>query len=75
MIAVSNTSPLCYLVLVGHADILPQLFGSVHVTRKVLEELRHPDAPPSVRSWAAALPGWLTIHTDPEEPDAAFART
>lgn len=45
MIIVSNTSPLCYLVLIGHADILAKLYGEIHVTWKVLEELRHPDAP------------------------------
>jgi predicted nucleic acid-binding protein len=43
MTLVSNTSPLCYLALIGHAEILPKLYGNVHITQKVLEELRHPD--------------------------------
>jgi predicted nucleic acid-binding protein len=73
MIIVSNTSPLCYLVLIGHADLLPKLHGEVHVSQKVLEELRHPDAPPSVRDWAITPPGWLKIHSNPEEPDQTLA--
>ena len=37
MTLVSNTSPLCYLALIGHAEILPKLYGNVHTTQKVLE--------------------------------------
>jgi predicted nucleic acid-binding protein len=73
MTVVSNTSPLCYLALIGHADILPKLYGSVHITQKVLEELRHPHAPPSVRLWAATPPDWLQIHSDPQEPDLTLS--
>jgi predicted nucleic acid-binding protein len=73
MIIVSNTSPLCYLVLIGHAEVLAKLYGGIHVTQKVLEELRHPDAPPAVRQWATTPPAWLKIHTDPEEPDQTLS--
>jgi predicted nucleic acid-binding protein len=73
MIIVSNTSPLCYLVLIGHADVLAKLYGEIHATQKVLEELRHPGAPPSVRQWATTLPAWLKIHSDPEEPDQTLS--
>lgn len=73
MIIVSNTSPLCYLVLIGHADVLAKLYGEIHVTQKVLEELRHPDAPPVVRQWAMTPPGRVEIHSDPEEPDQTLA--
>jgi hypothetical protein len=38
-----------------------------------LEELRHPDAPPSVRNWATTPPDWLKIHSNPEEPDQTLA--
>jgi predicted nucleic acid-binding protein len=65
MIVVSNTSPLCYLVLIGRAEILHRLYGSVHVTKKVLEELSHSEAPPAVRDWATTPPEWLRIHSDP----------
>jgi predicted nucleic acid-binding protein len=73
MTIVSNTTPLCYLTLIGHVEILPQLYGHVHVTQKVMEELRHPDAPPSVRHWATTPPDWLNIHADPENPDKTLA--
>jgi predicted nucleic acid-binding protein len=73
MTIVSNTSPLCYLALIGHAEILPKLYGNVHITQKVFEELRHPDVPPSVRHWATTPPDWLKIHSDPEEPDQTLA--
>lgn len=73
MTLVSNTSPLCYLTLIGHAEILPKLYGNVHITQKVLEELRHPDAPPLVRDWANTPPDWLKIHSDPVEPDQTLA--
>jgi predicted nucleic acid-binding protein len=73
MTIVSNTSPLCYLALIGQAEILPKLYGNVHTTQKVLEELRHPDAPPPVRHWATSPPDWLKIHSNPEEPDQTLA--
>ena len=73
MTIVSNTSPLCYLALIGHAEVLPKLYGDIHITRTVLEELRHSDAPPALRQWAAARHGWLKIHPDPEDPDATLA--
>jgi len=73
MTVVSNTTPLYYLTLIGHVDILPSLYGHVHVTQKVLEELRHPNAPPFVRNWAMAPPDWLMIHSDPAEPDQSLA--
>lgn len=69
---VSNTSPLCYLVLIGHAPVLPELYGSVSTTATVLAELRHADAPPTVRTWAFAPPAWLKVHTDPPIRDESL---
>lgn len=31
MIIVSNTSPLCYLTLIGHAEVMPKLYGTLGV--------------------------------------------
>jgi len=73
MMIVSDTSPLCYLVLIGHAEILPRLYGTVHITQTVVEELRHPDAPTSVRMWATTPPDWLHIHADPPAPQPVWA--
>lgn len=73
MTIVSNTSPLCYLVLIGHAPILPKLYDDIATTETVLAELRHADAPPAVRTWAAAPPEWLKIHPDPVPRDNTLA--
>lgn len=73
MVIVSNTSPLCYLILIGHADVLAKLYEEVHVAEKVIEELRHPDAPQLVREWAMTPPVWLKIHSDIDEPDPTLA--
>lgn len=72
MTIVSNTSPLCYLVLIGHAPVLPRLFGDLATTETVLAELRHADAPSAIRTWAAAPPEWLKIHPDPVPRDKSL---
>lgn len=58
MIAVADTSPLHYLVLIGHIGILPRLFGRVIVPEAVVRELQHPNAPPIVTEWSRKLPDW-----------------
>ena len=45
MIAVADTSPICYLILIGEIDLLPKLFSQVLVPEAVLAELLHEDAP------------------------------
>jgi predicted nucleic acid-binding protein len=37
MIVVANTSPICYLLLIGCLDVLLVLFGRVIVTQAVHE--------------------------------------
>ena len=64
---VADTGPLHYLVLIGHIDALPHLFGTVAVPAAVVGELRHPNAPAAVRAWAAAPSPWLAMHPDPVE--------
>ncbi len=61
MIAVSDTSPICYLVLIGEIDVLPQLFTQVLIPNAVLMELRHEDAPLAVRNWACRLPARISV--------------
>jgi predicted nucleic acid-binding protein len=67
MIVVSDTSPLCYLILLGHSEILAKLYGSIHVAKKVMEELDHAQAPLAIRDWAKNPPPWVRIHPNPEE--------
>ena len=50
MIVVSDTSPLNYLVLIQHAEVLPSLFGRVIAPPAVMIELQHPGAPTIVRA-------------------------
>lgn len=45
MIAVADTSPLCYVVLVGEIDLLPALFSEVLVPPGVAAELSDHRAP------------------------------
>jgi predicted nucleic acid-binding protein len=59
VIVVADTSPLNYLIRLGHPDILRQIYGRVLVPPAVSIEMRHPDAPPEVQDWAAAPPLWL----------------
>lgn len=69
MIAVLDASPLCYLLLIGEIDLLPQLFSRVVVPRTVILELQHDDVPATVRNWASNLPIWLFVE---ETPDTFF---
>ena len=61
MIVVCDTSPLNYLVLIQHVDVLPSLFGRVVAPPAVLDELQHPGAPAPVRAWASTPPTWLEV--------------
>jgi predicted nucleic acid-binding protein len=63
MLAVSNTSPLRYLIAVGHAGLLPGLFGEILIPPGVAEELSDAGAPPAVSRWIAQPPNWLRIHS------------
>src|SRR6476619_3355861 len=71
-LVVADTSPLNYLILIGEAQILPALFEKVFVPQIVQSELKHTEAPDSVRRWMSAPPPWLEIVPDEdetEEPD------
>jgi len=63
MIIVSDASPLHYLVLIGHVEVLRSLFHEVVIPPAVLAELRHVRAPQQVRQWAESLPRWLLLRT------------
>lgn len=61
MIAVADTSPLNYLVLIDRIRILPRLFEHVIVPAGVIGELQHPRSPPPVAAWAAHPPEWVQV--------------
>ena len=66
MRAVSNTSPLCYLILIEEIGILPELFTEIVIPPAVSRELAHPDAPVEVRDWIGSPPEWLSVVKAPE---------
>jgi predicted nucleic acid-binding protein len=43
-LVIADTSPINYLLLIGHIDILPVLFGIVILPSTVRDELGHPKA-------------------------------
>jgi len=60
--AVSDTSPISYLLMIGEAEILPILYQRLLIPEAVATELKHPDAPPVVRGWMTMPPAWLELH-------------
>ena len=70
MIVLADTSPINHLVLIGHVDILPTLFGQVVIPAAVLSELQHARTPEPVRQWSGNLPVWIEVrsaaHIDPQ---------
>jgi len=58
---VADTSPLNYLVLIDHINLLPELFGRVLIPESVLEELSAIETPQLVRNWATNLPEWIEV--------------
>ncbi|NER96779.1 MAG: DUF3368 domain-containing protein [Symploca sp. SIO1B1] len=73
MIVISDTSPLCYLLLIGQIELLPQLYGQVLIPQRVQQELSDERSPAIVRNWINNSPNWLTVATvdDKDEPDLA----
>jgi predicted nucleic acid-binding protein len=60
-LVVADTSPIFYLLSIGHINLLPQLFGKVFLPDAVHTELCHPSAPAVVRDWVAGLPSWVEV--------------
>lgn len=61
MIVVADTSPINYLVLIGHIDLLDALYERVLIPSEVHSELLHSQAPTPVRLWAENLPEWCEV--------------
>lgn len=74
MIVVADTSPICYLLLIGHIDLLPTLFGKVFIPQAVHDELSVVGAPDLLRAWIAQLPVWVEMRTVNANPDEALDR-
>lgn len=61
MIVVCDTSPICYLILIGEVELLASLFGEIAIPPQIRTELMAPGAPAPVREWIGTPPGWLRI--------------
>lgn len=60
-LAVADTGPVNYLILIGQIGLLPLLFQRIAIPAAVRDELLAPNAPPEVRIWIADPPPWLVI--------------
>ena len=72
LLVVADTSPIRYLVEIGHIGLLPQLFERIFIPSLVYDELRHPSAPALVRAWANSPPAWLEVLPVTVSDDPAF---
>lgn len=74
MKVVSNTSPLCYLLLIEQVDLLPKLFEEIIIPEAVSRELRDEGAPEVVRQWIIHPPTWLHIVSVSAKFDSTLSR-
>jgi len=73
MIAVADTSPINYLVLIDKAELLARLYTSVILPGAVLKELRSPRTPALVRRWISRRASWLQVRLLQNELDPTLA--
>jgi predicted nucleic acid-binding protein len=62
MIVVSDTSPICYLLLINQIDVLQALYNVVIIPQVVANELSAFESPSVVKDWIAHPPSWLQIY-------------
>src|ERR1039457_2681677 len=72
IVAVADTLPLNYLVLIHCQDLLSALNERVLVPNAVIKELDHAGTPPLVRAWRSRLPEWILVREVGSPPDAAL---
>ena len=51
MVVIADTTPVNYLVLIRHQDLLPRLFGWLLIPPAVLRDLRAGATPQAVWEW------------------------
>jgi len=65
-VVISDASPLHYLILIGHAEVLSTLYAEVLIPEAVANELRQAATPKLVRHWIA--------HPPPSLPRSSWTR-
>lgn len=73
LVVIADTSPIRYLVQIGHIDLLHRLFAAVTIPTEVARELGDPSAPPAVQAWIQAPPDWLNVTEARDEGDPALS--
>ena len=73
MIVISDTSVLCYLVLINQVHLLERLYGQIVIPTVVRDELLHTNAPSAVGLWASNFPAWVNVRETQSQPDEALA--
>ena len=63
MIVVADTSPICYLLLIGEIELMAQLYRQVLIPQVVQQELADERSPAVVQTWINQPPQWLVIQT------------
>jgi len=71
-VAVSDTTPLNYLILIEAIDLLPRLYGRVLIPTAVWGELAQPGTPQPVLNWLAQSPSWLEVTNPMASPDSTL---
>jgi predicted nucleic acid-binding protein len=75
MLAVSNTSPVLNLAIIGQLDLLHQQFGQVWLPQAVADELRiEQDLPGSAAIRTARQAGWLLTERVNDQVRVAILR-
>jgi predicted nucleic acid-binding protein len=72
VIVVADATPLHYLILIEHANVLPALYGRVIVPPAVIKELEHERTPDIVRRWLSDTPDWLDIRAPQQQLPAGM---
>ncbi len=72
LLVIADTSPIRYLVLVGHIELLHHLFSTVTIPIEVARELSDPSAPPAVQAWIQSPPAWLSVVDAVDTDDPAL---
>jgi predicted nucleic acid-binding protein len=75
MIAVSNTTPLRYLIAIGQEHLLGHLFERVFVPSAVHAELIDTRTPEMVRLRVLSLPAWFEVRAVQESAEIVFPVT
>lgn len=63
MIVVSDTSPINYLLEIGHIAVLPKLFGKIFIPTAVFAELKSEGAPARNLEWLQNLPSAFEVRS------------